>query len=434
MTLVRGVNGNVVVPSCVRRIGEGAFSGCAGLAGVVIPPGVVAIGESAFEGCTSLARVRLPRRFEGRLGPNVFAGWELEGVALPEGADPQDPVLVALVVGASDIAATARGGSRATVRVSGLPSGLKFDAKRAARGFDALSGVPAKAGTYTVKVAVGGKTSTFTLKVRALPSWAVGTFTGSFEGYGTDDSYYGTAAFTVSSAGKVSAKLVRQDGKTVSWTHACLDRAEADAEGGTVFRVDAVAGGFRCDLSIRSGIGRGGVVHGVLEGTWSAVVSPEDENLSGEETMLRCYQNLWGRGKALEGLAAKLKGRRLALPTVRDGWGNTHDVTLAFGANGSVTATYRFNGGAAQSASGTLEYRGESTLGIFDEDGDVHYFPGSVIFLNLNLVKGGRAFLEVERFIDEEGEVYQVDERVVGFSEPGARGWTRGRKGGGRAG
>lgn len=97
VTLVRGVNGNVVVPPCVRRIGEGAFSGCGGLTGVVIPsgvmgigerafevcgglksvtlpPSVVAIGESAFEGCTSLARVRLPRRFEGRLGPNVFAG------------------------------------------------------------------------------------------------------------------------------------------------------------------------------------------------------------------------------------------------------------------------------------------------------------------------------------------------------------------------
>ncbi len=172
-----------------------------------------------------------------------------------------------------------------------------------------------------------------------------------------------------------------------------------------------------------------GIGGGVLAEGRSAIVPPEDD-LFTESTTLRCYQNLWGRGKALEGLATKLKGRREPLPTIRDGWGNTYDVTLAFGTNGSVTAKYRFNGGTAQSASGTLEYRGESTLGIFDEDGNVHYFPGSVVFLNLNLVKGGRAFLEIDRFIDEEGEIYQVDERVFGVGEPRAGGGrTDGRAG-----
>lgn len=309
-----------------------------------------------------------------------------------------------------------------SLKVSGLPPGLKFDAKAVAAGEAALAGVPSKAGAYTVSVAVAGKTSTFTLEVLPLPDWAVGTFTGCFDETGTDGTVLrGTAAFTVSAAGKVSAKLVRQDGKAASWTHACLDRAEADAAGGVSFRVDAVVGGFRCEVSISAAVREGGPAQGVLAGT-RRPVDAEDAGEGVVGLSFDCVQNLWGRGKALEGLAAKLKGRKVALPTIRDEQGNTYDVSLAFGAGGAVTAKYRLNGGAAQSASGTLAYRGAGELeaggGEEDGEGKTEQVAGSSVSLYLNLVRGCRAFLEVGLFVDGEGVVHWVDGRVAGDGEP----------------
>ena len=312
-----------------------------------------------------------------------------------------------------------------SLKVSGLPAGLKFDAKAVAAGEAALAGVPSKAGAYTVSVAVAGKTSTFTLEVLPLPDWAVGTFTGCFDETGADGTALrGTAAFTVSAAGKVSAKLVRQDGKAASWTHACLDRAEADAAGGVSFRVDAVVGGFRCEVSISAAAREGGPAQGVLAGT-RRPVDAEDAGEGAVGLAFDCVQNLWGRGKALEGLAAKLKGRKVALPTIRDEQGNTYDVSLAFGAGGAVTAKYRLNGGAAQSASGTLAYRGAGELeaGGGEEDGEdgegkTEQVAGSSVSLYLNLVRGGRAFLEVGLLVDGEGVAHWVDGRVAGDGEP----------------
>lgn len=312
-----------------------------------------------------------------------------------------------------------------SLKVSGLPAGLKFDAKAVAAGEAALAGVPSKAGAYTVSVAVAGKTSTLTLEVLPLPDWAVGTFTGCFDETGADGSALrGTAAFTVSAAGKVSAKLVRQDGKAASWTHACLDRAESDAAGGVSFRVDTAVGGFRCEVSISAAAREGGPAQGVLAGT-RRPVDAEDAGEGAVGLAFDCVQNLWGRGKALEGLAAKLKGRKVALPTIRDEQGNTYDVSLAFGAGGAVTAKYRLNGGAAQSASGTLAYRGAGELeaGGEEEDGEdgeekTEQVAGSSVSLYLNLVRGGRAFLEVGLLVDGEGVVHWVDGRVAGDGEP----------------
>lgn len=309
-----------------------------------------------------------------------------------------------------------------SLKVSGLPAGLKFDAKAVAAGEAALAGVPSKAGAYTVSVAVAGKTSTFTLEVLPLPDWAVGTFTGCFDETGADGTALrGTAAFTVSAAGKVSAKFVRQDGKAASWTHACLDRAEADAAGGVSFRVDTAVGGFRCEVSISAAAREGDPAQGVLAGT-RRPVDAEDAGEGAVGLAFDCVQNLWGRGKALEGQAAKLKGRKVALPTIRDEQGNTYDVSLAFGAGGAVTAKYRLNGGAAQSASGTLAYRGAGELeaggGEEDEEGKTEQVAGSSVSLYLNLVRGGRAFLEVGLLVDGEGVVHWVDGRVAGDGEP----------------
>ena len=52
--LVRGINGNVVVPNTVTDIKAFAFSGCNELRNVTIPDGVVDIGDSAFAFCGGL--------------------------------------------------------------------------------------------------------------------------------------------------------------------------------------------------------------------------------------------------------------------------------------------------------------------------------------------------------------------------------------------
>ena len=49
-----GEGGDVIIPSCVTSIGDGAFSGCSGLVSVTIPSSVTSIGISAFNECSGL--------------------------------------------------------------------------------------------------------------------------------------------------------------------------------------------------------------------------------------------------------------------------------------------------------------------------------------------------------------------------------------------
>ena len=60
-TLVRGVNGDVVIPSCVTEIGVSAFEECHDLETVTIPNGVLSIGENAFQSCYSLKDMAIPQ-------------------------------------------------------------------------------------------------------------------------------------------------------------------------------------------------------------------------------------------------------------------------------------------------------------------------------------------------------------------------------------
>lgn len=55
-----GKTGNYVIPAGVIRIGEFAFSVCAGLTGITIPEGVTHIGSEAFCLCLSLTFVTIP--------------------------------------------------------------------------------------------------------------------------------------------------------------------------------------------------------------------------------------------------------------------------------------------------------------------------------------------------------------------------------------
>lgn len=67
----RGPGGEVVVPSGITSIGNGAFLKCKSLTGVTIPNSVTSIGNYAFKGCTGLTSVTIPDSV-ATMGPSVF--------------------------------------------------------------------------------------------------------------------------------------------------------------------------------------------------------------------------------------------------------------------------------------------------------------------------------------------------------------------------
>jgi PKD repeat protein len=104
----------------------------------------------------------------------------------------------------------------AKLAVSGLPSGLKYDAKTGK-----ITGIATKAGTYTVTLTVtDGKVkyvSTITIEVEALPDWVVGTFDGDSLGKDavTGSDYLGVSSLSVSSVGKITGKISFANAKTI---------------------------------------------------------------------------------------------------------------------------------------------------------------------------------------------------------------------------
>ena len=132
--------------------------------------------------------------------------------------------------------------------VSGLPAGLKFAAKETKdKTFGIVPagtvyGVPTKAGEYTVyfkkSVKENGKTvnhqASATFKVEALPAWAQGTFDGYMMWVtdafgGSSQSHDIVSTFTVSSAGKLSGKMIVEDDKAKGTTKTVTVTAPAIA-------------------------------------------------------------------------------------------------------------------------------------------------------------------------------------------------------------
>ncbi len=82
--LAVGVNGDVVIPDGVTKIGYKAFSGRA-LKSIVMPASVTDIGDSAFENCRGLTSVVLPESMAS-IGFGAFHGCDgLTAVMIPDG-------------------------------------------------------------------------------------------------------------------------------------------------------------------------------------------------------------------------------------------------------------------------------------------------------------------------------------------------------------
>lgn len=83
-TLVIGCM-NTVIPSSVRTIGIGAFTGCQGLTSIVVPQGVTTIDERAFTSCGYMTDVSLPTTLK-TIGAGAFWGCSsLTSVVVPYG-------------------------------------------------------------------------------------------------------------------------------------------------------------------------------------------------------------------------------------------------------------------------------------------------------------------------------------------------------------
>lgn len=197
-----------------------------------------------------------------------------------------------------------------TVKVSGLPPGLKYDAAKMR-----LFGVPTKSGTFDVKIdssSVAGKAASQVVRVEiaALPEWANGKFDG-----GSD---YGQLTLTVGSTGKISGKFLCEG---LTWT---LTAASYSG-------YDSVSNLYSAVVVGKSG-----------KETFTTTVYVGGDDFGG---YLDCeyfsgYQNLWNK-EPWRSTAKEMAGSVLKSPVVLED-GSSGDITLKAQSTGNVLVTAKF--------------------------------------------------------------------------------------------
>ena len=312
--------------------------------------------------------------------------------------------------------------------VSGLPAGLKYDAK-----LRRFAGVPTKAGFYTVTATVRSgresSVSTFTVEVVAMPEWAVGTYVGfgicEFGNYTplTNNLHW---TFTVAANGRVSGKVVFDTGDDRLLT--------------TTFSKPSLAAynkwteGYSCDVRILLKDGRDVVVDQIrrlciapsgVEGLYekrigSAWMHDRVDEETGEAdwdgSILMAFQNAWKR-KGFEGLPQFAEKKTTVSvtdaalppdpsePEVDPG---TADLTLDIAQNGTVTATLTLRDGGRTRKLVTM---GDLIVytADYDEYGTLVYSAYvSLVFGNLGLL---HARVEMEALKD--GKVHAEGREIV---------------------
>jgi len=240
--------------------------------------------------------------------------------------------------------------SETTVKVTNLPSGLKFAA-------NTIYGVPTAASKTTVDhrtgvtnivpsavkvtVTTAGKTSqTYQLDttVLPLPTRVQGTFAG-----GATNEPCGSASLTVAASGKLSGKWV-SEGRTWTLTGTSFDAYDAESD---EFLATLTAKSGKETKTLALAIG----TDGVAECEW--------------------FEAGWYNWKAEPGktVAKSFSQRTLAYET------DNGMVTLKFNASGTATVTGEFRTGAEKNGKPvTMKATGSATLlPMVGEDGGEHY-------------------------------------------------------------
>jgi len=247
-----------------------------------------------------------------------------------------------------------------TVKVTGLPAGLKYDAKK-----NRITGVATKAGTYTVTFTASKKgkkneVATITLNVEALPKWAIGTFTGNVKlkmENGELEEVYGTATMTVGAAGKISGKIAI-DG--TNWTFSAASYASVEWPDGLeqlddldnlgddrVFVVEATAKAGKATRAIVVEVG-----NGVGDGVRGAPALPAVAEGTFGECEVKMWRNVW-KDTGMAQLLATWKG---AYDYLTD---DGEPLTLTIDANGGVKVAGTLANGRKLSFSTSLLYADE---------------------------------------------------------------------------
>lgn len=293
------------------------------------------------------------------------------------------------------------GGYKVTA-VSGLPTGLKFDSKKGT-----VSGVPTKAGAYTVTVtAKNGSlatSATVSMRVMPLPNWVQGTFTGFVEyDTGVECNGYGSATATVGADGKMTGKVF--DGER-SWTFSAssFEAIESptiytwDEHGEPYSYVDYSTTNFVARVTAKSGkisrickvsVGVANAPEGLANGILYVYDDDDDDSSEALFPDVEMYRNLC-KDKSSASTVASSLGELAAIYNCRleGGW-----ISVSVASNGDVKATGKLFDGTAITSTTTL-------LCDFDESGYGGWF--FIIDLAPSGYNGGR-FFEMVR-IDETG-------------------------------
>ena len=269
-----------------------------------------------------------------------------------------------------------------TVKVAGLPSGLKWNAK-----IGKIVGVPtAKAGSYTVTFTASKKgeakqVATITLNVESLPDWVVGTFDGSeisSGAFGDRALPCGLVKMTVAANGKISGRVIDADG---TWA---LSAAAFDSVEGPVSNVEELV--FHATVIGKSG--KMAITNEVeiaaeevaarpesapyLRGALTArsVTAPYQGLEPGVEWC--AWQNLWKTEPWKTDAKAFAKAKPVeivpSVPPVLSVPFASGIITLKFAATGAVTASGKFVTG--QNASGRDIAYSATCSSVLIPDGD----------------------------------------------------------------
>ena len=287
--------------------------------------------------------------------------------------------------------------SATTVKVSGLPAGMKFTAKEIVDAktkdpivpANSIYGVPTKYGEHIVKVTVttaGKATREYSLNVgvSSMSSWAV----GQFEGSGSSKSFKGAASLTVTANGKISGKYICEDGNT--WTLSAPYFDSYDPESSKYSAVVTCKSGKTEDTM--------GLSISEPSKPMGEVVATIDNGILGT---LNLYQTFWSFQEW------KNIGKALNKKTVEYDCGNSAGmagtVKLTFSSNGSVKTAATIDGHALTGSTMLVPLMMPDESGSFDAKVFVSFpanekkgFPGYFEALDLHWDGTQKAFVIAE--------------------------------------
>jgi len=239
-----------------------------------------------------------------------------------------------------------------TLKAAGLPAGLKLVQDKNTKAYS-ITGVPTKAGTFTVTFTASKKgeknqVATITLETVALPDWAQGTFAGLVQAYGAaqyGEDAYGSATMTVGANGKVSGKISLMG---TNWTFSATSYARSD--GGDNFEVEAEAKSGKAAMPVWLSVHK--EYPGILDET---IVNSAAEGWfeSSQTATLSLWRNVWkDKSSAAAAKAEIARWEGLYTVSVDDGG----YLSLTVGKDGTVKAAGKLSDGTSVSASVPLMY------------------------------------------------------------------------------